>query len=141
MRFLPFVCLLSVALLFGCGKTEVPVTPTSGIVKDADGEPMANIVVQFMPDVRKKNTGPTSQGVTGEDGRFTLHTIDGTNREGAALGSHRVILFDQDEQRPAQGEEVSGPISRVPGRMQTENGAMEVEVKAGEEVALDVPTQ
>ncbi|MCS6864971.1 MAG: hypothetical protein RMJ56_12395, partial [Gemmataceae bacterium] len=86
--------------LSGCGDS-VKLVPAEGIVK-INGQPAANIAVQFLPDVTKGHTGPTSYGTTNAEGKFQLKTYDG--REGAVPGTHMVVLADLEEERPPQGQ-------------------------------------
>ena len=95
-------------LLSGCGTPAAELVPVSGIVK-IDGEPAANIRVQFTPTTTDESVNaPSSHGTTDAQGRFTLVTMVG-NEEGAIEGSHRVTLFDREVDRPAQGEEPEYP--------------------------------
>lgn len=126
--------ILPLIVLVGCGKTEVPFVPVSGILKDVDGQPMADIKVTFMPDVREGNRGPSSTAETDSAGKFTLRSVD-NKREGAVAGKHRVTLIDMKEERPAQGEEPR-ETSRIPSVLSTEDGALLVEVVEGKEVEL-----
>jgi hypothetical protein len=55
----------------------------------AGNQPLENVQVEFWPEV----SGPRSIGVTGKDGRFTLHSDNGKH-SGAVVGSHKVALVD-----------------------------------------------
>lgn len=131
--------LLIVALAFvvGCGKAETPLVAGKGVLKDAQGEPLGGIMLNFMPDVREGNSGPTSSATTNDQGEFVLKSIDG-KRDGVVPGKHRVTAFDTKEERPAQGEEAEGPTSRVPSIYQTEDGALTVEVVEGQDIELQI---
>lgn len=132
MRMLVTAAMVALA---GCGggKSPPPMTPVEGVVK-LDGKPAGNISVQFMPDVVRGGTGPTSTGTSGPDGTFTLKTYDG--QEGAVVGPHVVTLFDLDEERPEQGQARRKP-ERLSAKYGTTAGGLAVEVKPGEAVALE----
>lgn len=130
--------MLFATVLVGCGgQRTTDLTAGTGQVQDANGQPMADVVVNFMPDVRVGNSGPTSTAQTGEDGRFTLRTVDG-KQEGVVPGKHRVTLFDLTANRGSQDDPSPEP-SRIPAALQTENSALEIEVKAGEEIIVQLP--
>jgi hypothetical protein len=90
-------------LLFGLAgcSGDVVLTPVTGVVK-IDGKAASGIMVQFMPDINRGGTGPTSFGTSDVSGNFTLKTYDG--RPGAAVGPHLVTLSDTEEERPPQGQ-------------------------------------
>jgi hypothetical protein len=119
-------------VLAGCGQSYTLV-PASGTLK-IDGKPAGNIMVQFMPDASKGCEGPTSSGISDASGRFELTTLD--NRPGAVVGEHVVLLIDQDEDRPEQGEESQRP-SRLSSSYATERGGLRVKVAEGEEIVLN----
>ena len=62
---------------------EVQGTVTMG------GKPLDKIMVEFWP----VSEGPRSFATTDADGRFKLMTDDG-KRDGASVGSHKVVLKD-----------------------------------------------
>lgn len=110
--------LLAALAAAGCGGGGPKIVPVQGQLKivAAGGKALdaANIYVQFLPDVMAGGSGPTSAGTTGPGGTFTLKTPAGL--EGAAVGSHRVILADLNEERPAQGTRIDPAkmLSRIP---------------------------
>jgi hypothetical protein len=77
-----------VASLLGCGGSKVPVAEVEGTVK-VNGQPVEKIQVEFWP----VGTGVRSIGMTDAAGRFKLTTDDG-KRQGAAVGTHKVVLHD-----------------------------------------------
>jgi hypothetical protein len=113
-------------LLAGCGD-RVKLVPVEGVVK-INGQPAANVSVQFQPDGLKGNKGPTSFANTDGEGKFRLKTFDG--RDGAVVGAHRVVLADLDEDRPAQGQPMTRP-PRLNAQYTLPNSGLQVEVKAG----------
>jgi hypothetical protein len=120
----------------GCNRSDpFTLVPVSGTLK-IDGEPAANILVQFMPDASRGTTGPTSSGVTDAGGHFELTA--GDQGAGASAGSHVVVLFDLEEDRPEQGEQSTKP-SRLSSAYATEKGGVRVAVAAGQSVVLDIP--
>lgn len=114
--------------VIGCGGKSVKLVPAEGVVK-LDGKPARGIMVQFMPDGTRGGSGPTSFGVTDEQGRFQLKTYE--NQDGATPGPHLVVLMDTEEDRPAQGT-VSTKKSRLSSRFGiAKPGQLAVEVKEG----------
>jgi hypothetical protein len=89
-----------VLALTGC-RGQIPVSEVEGTVR-AGGTPLANVVVEFLPDPEKGAAGPKSAGLTNEKGAFRLRCDDG--RQGAVVGWHRVVVSDPNEERPAQGQ-------------------------------------
>jgi hypothetical protein len=61
-----------------------------GTVK-LDGVPLANAVIQFVPDVEGLVQAPQSNGTTDTSGHFTLTCEN--KRPGAILGKHNVIVI------------------------------------------------
>ena len=120
--------------LSGCGG-EVKLVPAEGVVK-VGGRPAANVSVQFMPDVMKGGSGPTSYGETDAEGKFRLKTHDG--RDGAVPGPHTVILADLAEERTPQGQAPKPPRLNV--KYTTAAGGLAAEVKeGGGPIVLEVP--
>ncbi|MGQ9662808.1 MAG: carboxypeptidase regulatory-like domain-containing protein [Kiritimatiellia bacterium] len=126
----------------GCGHRG----PKMGVVKGKvtlDGQPAANLVVNFSP----VEGGINSSGVTAEDGTYVLVSHLG---KGAAVGRHRVAITSQ---RPAatlgqEGDEddpnymaaqayasLRAPafVEKIPARYNT-NSELIREVKAGENI-------
>jgi hypothetical protein len=60
-----------------------------GTVK-LDGAPLANVFVQFVPDIDPKIQAPTSNGFTDEKGQFKLAFDD--QRPGAVVGKSFVVV-------------------------------------------------
>lgn len=107
----------------GCGPTY-NLTPAGGVLT-IDGQPAADIQVQFLP---VGNEGPTSFAITDEQGRFTLRTTDGA--DGAMVGKHKVILIDLLEERPAQGQ-VAKKKPRLSDRYAVALNGLDAEVVEG----------
>lgn len=96
MITIPRVCLLafafSVIAVIGCGgggskEDLVDVVPVSGKVT-LNGEPLKRASVTFMPEGVGK--GSPCYGVTGDDGTYTLKTLDG--RDGCPTGPSKVVI-------------------------------------------------
>jgi len=111
----------------GCGGSAPTLVPAEGVVL-IDGEPAADISVQFLPDEIEGEPRPTSYAVTDAEGRFALRTYE--QGEGAVLGGHNVILVDTLEERPEQGQELTRP-PRVNSRYSTITGGLRAEVTEG----------
>jgi hypothetical protein len=91
-RFLLLAVLLFLLSLgaIGCG-SQTQVAEVSGVVL-LDGKPMRDALVEFCPDPEKGTHGPVSAATTDEEGRFYLVSHD--QRDGAVVGSHRVLIQD-----------------------------------------------
>jgi hypothetical protein len=86
---------LAAALLFGAagcggGKSWAVNDRVEGTVK-LDGAPLANVLVQFVPDVDPKTQAPTASGYTDDKGQYTL-TFD-NQRPGAVVGKNYVVVL------------------------------------------------
>jgi hypothetical protein len=142
-RFGNFVAALAIAVaaaLPGCSKQEtVKLVPAQGFIK-VNGKPVANIMVQCLPDALRGAKGPTSSGISDEDGWFKLMTLDG--KEGAVVGPCKIVLADLEEDRPAQGERAEFP-PRIPatysvvgphglsGEVKEDGEPIEIDVRGG----------
>ena len=112
----------------GCWNSiaEAELAPADGIVK-INGQPAAGILVQFLPEVKKGQPGPTSTGLTNEMGEFELETIDG--KLGAVVGPCKVLFVDTLEERVPQGQIANPP--RIPSTLAViSSRTQEVEVKS-----------
>jgi hypothetical protein len=86
----PWIAVLVAVFAAGCGN-RVPLGRVEGTVR-LDGRPLEDVAVTFLPDAAEGTAGPHSAGKTDAGGRYQLRCEDG--REGAAVGSHRVIVED-----------------------------------------------
>jgi|SRR6516165_52246 hypothetical protein len=86
-RILSLLLLSGAFAAAGCS-SRPKLAEVSGTVK-LRGTPLANIMVEFIPD---SLTGPRSTATTDENGRYTLICDD--QRPGAMVGPHRVVLHD-----------------------------------------------
>jgi hypothetical protein len=85
---------LAAALLFGAagcggGKPWAVNDQVEGTVK-LDGAPLANVFVQFVPDVDPKVQAPTATGTTDDKGKFKLAFDD--QKPGAVVGKNVVVV-------------------------------------------------
>ncbi|WP_425619303.1 hypothetical protein NA78x_003041 [Anatilimnocola sp. NA78] len=93
-----FFCLLGSLLILtsclGCSSG-----PEFGQVNGqliVNGEPAAEVRVEFHPDAALGTKGPSSSGQTDAEGRFKLFYVLGEQTgEGAVVGQHRVVIQDQ----------------------------------------------
>ena len=85
---IPFRVTLGLAvvsmLISGCGESRPDTVPVSGVVK-LNGKPLPNASVNFHPE-----EGRAANGVTDQDGKFTLTTFE-TN-DGAIVGNHTATV-------------------------------------------------
>ncbi len=79
---------LAVALLIGCGKTDIPLAQVEGTII-LDGQPLANATIEFQP-AEGKAKGRPSIGETGPDGKYKLRFSK--EQWGAAVGRHKVMI-------------------------------------------------
>ena len=82
---------LAVFASAGCGSGSYKISTVSGRVT-LDGKPLAKASVTFVPMATQGNDspGPTAQGKTDADGRYTLAVDPG--RPGAVVGKCRIYI-------------------------------------------------
>ncbi|HMO36492.1 MAG TPA: hypothetical protein PKA06_10660 [Gemmatales bacterium] len=99
---------LLLVTLAGCGSESASLVPVEGIIK-INGQPAADLGIQFNPIDNKGNTIKSSTGQSDAQGKFTL--LYGPEKPGAVVGRHKVTIWDnrmsEDEgtkpgSRPAQ---------------------------------------
>jgi hypothetical protein len=76
----------------GCSKVPPPVTEAGGVVK-INGAPLANVQVEFVPDLADFGAETNSSAVTDENGHFQL-IYSKTGQPGAVIASHRVLVME-----------------------------------------------
>lgn len=142
MRAISFVLLLAaVATITGCGG------PTLGRVEGSvrvAGQPLAGVVVTFIPEVERDAAALRSLAQTDRHGRYRLRNEK--QQEGAAVGKHRVIVEDLailSAPRSADGTVVQRPRARfLPAYSDPLRTPLVVEVKPGEQtldLELSIP--
>jgi len=125
-------------LLFfiGCGDSQPETAPAGGVVT-FNGEPLANASVNFYPE-----NGKSANGVTDDDGKFTLTTFK--SNDGAIVGNHTATVTiisseevpesipeDYDYGAAGSSEEEDG--IEIPAKyLSAETSPLKFEVKAGE---------
>ncbi len=126
----PLALLLMISSLGGCGGSDAPDKPKSGLVIGKitlDGAPLPNAQVSFSPESKV-----TSSGTTNSDGAYEL--TFGANR-GAVVGEHVVRIVTKIpgvRQHDAQGQVVADTSpDRVPAKYNAES-TLTATVKAGE---------
>jgi len=78
-----WLMLILFCCLIGCGRSGPQLGAVEGVVT-LDGDPLPDAVVSFRPT----EGGRTAEGMTDENGHFTIAFAAGT--EGALLGEHEV---------------------------------------------------
>jgi hypothetical protein len=132
MRLTAAICL---ALLAGCGGPLPQLVPVEGMIV-IDGQPAAEIAVQFLPDERDDAARPTSYAISDPHGHFTLATYD--QARGAVCGSHTILLVDTLEERPEQGQPFIHP-PRLNASYATITGGLRAEVcENGGSISIDI---
>lgn len=100
---------LALALVVaGCGGRQW--AAVEGVVT-LDGRPLADVEVQFIPDVTQGATGPPASAYTDKDGRYR---IAATDKGGVVVGKHRVRVNDATVMVPGGGADAesgaAGPV-------------------------------
>jgi hypothetical protein len=118
-------------LLVGCGGSgTAPTARVSGVIT-YNGQPVGDVSVTFTP-----TDGRPANGITNEDGEFTLSTFG--NNDGAVPGTHTVTLATgAEEEVPMPGtpeaENYNPPPPPFPPRyMDPQLSGLTAEVKQGE---------
>lgn len=109
-------CAALASQVCGCGGTDYPLAPVSGVVT-LDGEPLAGAAVVFQPKPAEpvEKAAPGSVGRTDDQGRFALATVH--EEPGAALGRHRVRIYSYSpESAPVSDVDTTKVVERVPDR-------------------------
>ncbi len=114
--------LFSSLLLFavGCGSGASYNNSVEGVVT-LDNEPLANVIVSFVPQSQEDKQAPISTAKTDEQGRFKLQYKQngGSEQPGAVLGMHAVLVKEPLPERKrksddSQAMEVELPVHRIP---------------------------
>lgn len=121
-------CLIVIA---GCGGESYEIAPASGSVT-MDGEPLANVTLNFQPvNVGDTpNPGPGSYAKTDDKGQFTLATIN-DNTSGAVVGKHTVTVTTPDTTDPeSENADINEFVDPIPARYNAESQLTE-EIPSG----------
>jgi len=129
----------------GCGSDE-NISEVTGIVTLADGKPLELIHVEFW-----SHNGPRSWGKTDSNGKFTLKLDADSPKDGAVVGTSKVLLRDtwpsKDDKMGSGGEWIDNSNGKKP-RIHSKyydvaKSPISLEVKAREknnfEIKLDPP--
>jgi hypothetical protein len=115
----------------GCGQEPYQVAPVSGRVT-LNGKPLPNAFVHFGPvGTQERNPGPTAQGKTDAEGRYTLR-LDISDRAGAVVGQSRVYITTAVAAAQGPQPDAGGKRTKevVPARYNQET-TLTVEVRPG----------
>lgn len=105
----PFVVVMTFAIsISGCGSPP-PRGEVEGTVR-RHGQPLANVLVTFVPDPESGTNGARSAAVTDGQGRYRLQGED--QKPGVVAGSHRVIIEDLAVYSAPRDRD--GTVSRLP---------------------------
>lgn len=102
-------------LCSGC-QSDVTLVPVRGTVL-LDGEPLADVLVTFIPDSAHGGRPIRSMGISDHQGEFQLRAE--TQAPGAVVGEHRVMLEDLsilNAPRSEDGTVMKLPPVRFPNR-------------------------
>jgi len=106
--------LASLIVSAGCAP-DTPLGEVEGTVR-LDGRPAGQMLVSFLPDPERGTRGPRSVAATDAQGRYRLRSDD--QRDGAAIGWHRVVIEDlaayatPREERSSRAQAITA--SRIP---------------------------
>ena len=85
------VCFL-LSLGLGCsGKPTIATNESVEGTATLDGVPIANVMVQFVPNIDPKHQAPMSSAFTDKDGKYKLACDN--KKWGAVVGKHNVLIF------------------------------------------------
>jgi hypothetical protein len=107
--------LLALAALAGCGGS-IELGQVDGKVT-AGGQPLANVLVTFIPDVNGETGRIRSMGMTDAEGYYRLQTEK--QQPGAVVGKHRVTVEDMAiyaAPRSEDGTVLERPPKRFPSQ-------------------------
>lgn len=65
-----------------------------------DGQPLADVEVQFVPDPSQGTHGPPASAYTDAEGRYRIDVVP---RSGVVVGNHRVVINDARAMMPGGG--------------------------------------
>ncbi len=135
------VMVLVLVFVFGCG-TTTELGQVSGTVS-AGGQPLANVLVTFIPQSDGEAATVRSMATTDEQGRYQLRTEQQTT--GAVIGKHKVIVEDlaiYQAPRAPDGTVLSMPRARFAAHYSDPlRSPLAREVKPGEQtIDLDLTT-
>ncbi|MGL6076111.1 MAG: hypothetical protein ACRC8S_18285 [Fimbriiglobus sp.] len=100
------ICGFVLLFLVGCGAEKVPLT---GVVT-LDGQPLADVEVQFIPEPDGQSDAPTVSVYTDKTGRYEVSTRDSVSLQPA---KYRVCINDATLMMPRGNAD---PASGEPGR-------------------------
>jgi hypothetical protein len=98
---------LTSILVLSAGCSHQTFTDAAEGTLTLDGAPLADVHIEFVPEVPEGTSAPGSSAVTDEKGFFRL-TRNDNHKPGAVVGKHRVVVFAG---RPAQGKDDMNPGS------------------------------
>jgi hypothetical protein len=155
MRRLACAAFVSACLLSAGCDDGPKLVSVSGVVK-LDGQPYKNAIVSFQPVAtgNSLNAGMGSTGLTDENGKYTLTTIDG--KRGAVVGPHKVriqtkrddptafvdpTVGSDDNPEGNGGKRKTGLVDPIPLDWYADTGGKDFAVPAGgtDKADVDIP--
>jgi hypothetical protein len=107
----------------GCGSSGPELGQVTGTVT-MDGQPVPGLNITFAPAEK----GPTSVGGTNQEGRYKL--LYNTDRQGAVLGKHNVIIRSGERDTDEDGKPTGPKPVKIPAKY-SQAGELTADVKAG----------
>ena len=90
-RYVRWLSSLAILIGSGCGKPALLFNDSVEGTVFLDGTPLANVYVEFIPDVERGVKAPSSSAVTDEKGHYSLNRAGG--KRGAMVGQHLIVLL------------------------------------------------
>ena len=119
------VFLIAAAAFSSCNRIS-NIVPVSGKVT-ADGQPLANIAVNFGPMTGGMDGAYAAYGKTDAEGRYTLKLVD-NGQPGASIGKNRVTLNEYSDAPVSDGAAAKVQFKLPPT---ARDGTLQFEVPAG----------
>ena len=105
----------SLLAIVGCESQVQMNEKVEGTVK-LDGTPLANVLVEFVPNLKSKEQAPVSRATTDSSGHFVLMCMN--EKPGAVVGKHNVLIrVGRGGQSGADDMDAPQDMSRGRGRV------------------------
>lgn len=138
LAFFNSVAVVSLAFIsLGCGGSEFSIANKVEGTVTLNGKPLPKATVLFQP-IGKGNPGPSSSGMTDDDGHFVLTFADG--KPGAVIGKHRVVVTTRQVAPKSDNPDVEEVIAPelVPASYVTEPPTVDVPSGGTSDAKIDL---
>ena len=115
-RLLRVLASASLLAIVGCDSDVQMNEKVEGTVK-LDGAPLANVLVEFIPNLKSKEQAPVSRATTDSSGHFVLMCIN--EKPGAVVGKHNVLIRVGRGGKSGAADDMDAPqdVNRGKGRL------------------------